>query len=102
MTDGLLSAQAAAVLKPEALTAGMLFLASEEAPTHTILCAGGGSFERAYVTMTEGVWLPEAERSPEAVAAAYERISDRAGERVPEGGYEQPALEVEKALAGGA
>jgi NAD(P)-dependent dehydrogenase (short-subunit alcohol dehydrogenase family) len=97
MTEGLLPEAALAILKPEALTAGMLFLASEDAPTHTVLCAGGGGFERAYVTLTKGVWLAEAERTPEAVAAAYERISDRAEELVPAAGSEQPALEIMKA-----
>jgi NAD(P)-dependent dehydrogenase (short-subunit alcohol dehydrogenase family) len=100
MTDGLLPGPAAEVLKPETLTAGMLFLASEEAPTHTVLCAGGGSFERAYVTLTQGTWLPESERTPEGVHAAYERISDRADERVPASGAEQGAIETEKAIRG--
>jgi NAD(P)-dependent dehydrogenase (short-subunit alcohol dehydrogenase family) len=65
MTDGLLPPAAAEILKPETIAAGVLFLASEDAPTHTVLCAGGGSFERAYVTLTEGVWLAEAERTPQ-------------------------------------
>jgi NAD(P)-dependent dehydrogenase (short-subunit alcohol dehydrogenase family) len=102
MTDGLLPPAAAEILKPETIAAGVLFLASEDAPTHTVLCAGGGSFERAYVTLTEGVWLAEAERTPEGVAAAYERISARANERVPVAGWEQSALEVEKAQRGAA
>jgi NAD(P)-dependent dehydrogenase (short-subunit alcohol dehydrogenase family) len=100
MTEGLLPEAALAILKPEALTAGMLFLASEDAPTHTVLCAGGGGFERAYVTLTKGVWLAEADRTPEAVAASYERISDRADELVPAAGSEQPALEIMKAQKG--
>jgi len=102
MTDGLLPPAAAEILKPETIAAGMLFLASEEAPTHSVLCAGGGSFERAYVTLTESVWLAEAERTPEGVAAAYDRISARANERVPEAGWVQSALEVEKAKRGAA
>jgi NAD(P)-dependent dehydrogenase (short-subunit alcohol dehydrogenase family) len=100
MTDGLLPAAAAEILKPETLTAGMLFLASEEAPTHTVLCAGGGSFERAFVTITNGMWFPQDERTPEALHAAYEKISDRTGERVPGSGAEQGGIEVENALRG--
>jgi NAD(P)-dependent dehydrogenase (short-subunit alcohol dehydrogenase family) len=100
MTDGLLPAAAAEILKPETLTAGMLYLASEEAPTHTVLCAGGGSFERAYVTLTAGRWFPPDERTPEALHAAYDRISDRTGERVPASGAEQGAIEVENAMGG--
>jgi NAD(P)-dependent dehydrogenase (short-subunit alcohol dehydrogenase family) len=102
MTEGLLPPAALEILKPEALTAGMLFLASEEAPTHTVLCAGGGSFERAYVTLTKGIWLEENERTAEAVCDAYPRISDRTGELVPATGSEQPALEIGKAQRGAA
>jgi NAD(P)-dependent dehydrogenase (short-subunit alcohol dehydrogenase family) len=101
MTDGLLPAAAAEILKPETIAAGMLYLASEEAPTHTVLCAGGGSFERAYVTITKGTWLPESERTPEAMHAAYEKISDRTDERVPASGAEQGTIEVENAVNGG-
>jgi len=97
MTEGLLPESVLEILKPEALVAGMLFLASEEAPTHTVLCAGGGGFERAYITLTQGIWLTEAERTPEAVQAAYDPISDRTGEIVPASGSEQPALEIGKA-----
>jgi hypothetical protein len=95
-----LPAAAAEILKPETLTAGMLYLASEEAPTHTVLCAGGGSFERAYVTLTQGLWFPENERTPEALHAAYDRISDRTNERVPASGAEQGAIEVGNATQG--
>jgi len=100
MTEGLLPPEAAEILKPETIAAGMLFLASEDAPTHTVLCAGGGSFERAYVTLTQGIWLPESERTPEAVAAAYEKISDRTGEVVPAAGSVQVGIEVSKAQRG--
>ncbi len=102
MTEGLLPAAALEILKPEALTAGMLFLASEEAPTHTVLCAGGGGFERAYVTLTKGIWLAEDDRTAEAVCDAYARISDRTDELVPATGSEQPALEIGKAQRGAA
>ena len=97
MTEGLLPPEVLAILKPETITAGMLFLASDDAPTHAVLCAGGGSFERAYVTLTQGTWIPESERTAENVAAQFERISDRTGELVPLSGSEQGLLEVKKA-----
>ena len=102
MTESLLPPAALEILGPEAVTAGMLFLASEEAPTHTVLCAGGGSFERAYVTLTKGIWLEEEQRTAEAVRDAYVRISDRTDEIVPATGAEQPALEIGKAQRGAA
>ncbi len=97
MTQSLLPPEMLEILKPETVVAAMLFLASDQAPTHAIVCAGGGSFERAYITLTQGTWLPEAERSPENILAEFERISDRAGERVPAAGVEQGMLEVGKA-----
>ena len=100
MTEGLLPQPVFDLLKPETIAAGMLYLASEDAPTHTVLCAGGGSFERAYVTLTQGIWLPEEERTPEAVSAAYEKISDRTNEIVPPAGSGQVAVEVGKAQKG--
>ena len=99
MTEAQLPAQAAAILKPDTIAAGLLYLASEDAPTQTILCAGGGSFERAYVTLTSGAFLPESERTPENVKASFAKISDRAGEIVPTAGREQALLEL--AAAGG-
>lgn len=47
--------------------------------------------------MTPGVALPEGERTPEGVAAAWEKIIDRNGETVPQSGSEQ-SMNVMKAL----
>ena len=44
-------------LKPEAVSPAVVFLASEAAPTRAILCAGAGSFERAYITLTPGAFI---------------------------------------------
>jgi NAD(P)-dependent dehydrogenase (short-subunit alcohol dehydrogenase family) len=79
MTEGLLSEADAALLTPESITPGVLFLASEDAPARVMLCAGAGSFARTLVTETAGVHFPEAERTPENIAAAFDRISDPTG-----------------------
>jgi NAD(P)-dependent dehydrogenase (short-subunit alcohol dehydrogenase family) len=100
MTEGLMPAPVLEKLKPEAVTPGLLFLVSEDAPTRVILNAGAGTFERAYVTMTQGVHLGLAADTPERVAAAFEAISDRDGEIVPQSGTEQGRNEVGKALQG--
>ena len=100
MTEGLMPAPVLEKLKPEAVTPGLLFLVSEDAPTRVILNAGAGTFERAYVTMTQGVHLGLAADTPERVAAAFAAISDRDGEIVPESGTEQGRNEVGKALQG--
>ena len=45
-----------------------------------ILSAGAGSFARTLITETVGVHFREAERTPEHIAAAFDRISDPSGE----------------------
>jgi NAD(P)-dependent dehydrogenase (short-subunit alcohol dehydrogenase family) len=79
MTQGLLPDAVAALVTPESVTPGVLFLVSENAPSRVMLCAGAGTFARTLITETIGVHFPEAERTPEAIAAAFARISDPAG-----------------------
>lgn len=102
MTEGLMPQAVLDRLAPEAVTPGVLFLVSEDAPTRAILCAGAGTFERAYVTMTAGVHLGTGPDVAEQVAAAFDAISAREdGEIVPESGSEQGRNEVGKAMAAG-
>ena len=98
MTEGLMPAQVLQALRPEAVTPGLLFLCSEQAPTRAILCAGAGSFERAYVTMTEGVHVGSSADAAEQVAARFDEISDRSvGEVVPASGAAQGTHEFMQA-----
>ena len=76
----MISKAVAQVLTPESITPGVLFLVSEDAPSRVMLCAGAGSFARTLITETVGVHLREEERTPENIAAAFDRISDPAGE----------------------
>ncbi|MGE5866237.1 MAG: SDR family NAD(P)-dependent oxidoreductase [Rhizobacter sp.] len=101
MTEGLMPAAVLEKLKPEAVSPGLLYLVSEDAPTRAILCAGAGSFERAYVTLTQGVHLGLAEDTPERVAEQFDAISARDDETVPESGSAQGRIEVGKALQQG-
>jgi NAD(P)-dependent dehydrogenase (short-subunit alcohol dehydrogenase family) len=99
MTEDLMPAEVLAALKPEAVVPAMLFLASEQAPTRAIACAGAGTFEAAHVTLTRGVHLGLSDDTPERLAAAWGRVSDRGGETVPESGAAQGSNEVTQALA---
>lgn len=101
MTEGLMPAAVLEKLKPEAVSPGLLYLVSEDAPTRAILCAGAGSFERAYVTLTQGVHLGLADDTPERVAEQFDAISARDDETVPESGSAQGRIEVGKALQQG-
>lgn len=100
MTEGLMPAAILEKLKPEAVTPGLLYLVSEDAPSRTILCAGAGTFERAYVTMTQGVHLGLDADTPERIAEQFDAISARDDEFVPESGAVQGRNEVGKALQG--
>ena len=98
MTEHLLPAAVLKLLEPEAVTPGLIALVAEDAPTRAILCAGAGSFERAYVTLTDGTHLGLAQDTAERVVAEWATISDREGEIVPESGTAQSTLEIGKAI----
>ena len=101
MTEGLMPQAVLDKLAPESVTPGLLYLCSDEAPTRAILCAGAGTFERAYITLTSGVHVGTGPDAAEQVAAQFDAISDRAGETVPESGSAQGQNEVGKAMAAG-
>jgi NAD(P)-dependent dehydrogenase (short-subunit alcohol dehydrogenase family) len=98
MTAGLMPEAVLKQLDPASVTPGLLALVAEDAPTRAILCAGAGAFERAHVTLTEGIHVGMGADAAEQVAARWDEISDRAGETVPESGAAQGTLEVGKAL----
>ena len=66
-----------AQMTPEAITAGLLYLVSEDGPSRAILSCAAGGYARAYVAETDGVYLPPAEQTPENVAALWDKISDQ-------------------------
>ena len=99
MTEGLLPDDVLQALTPAAVVPAMLLLASSDAPTRTVLCAGAGTFETANVTLTRGVWFGTGEQVPEALAARWAEVVDRKGETVPQDGSAQGSNEVAQALA---
>jgi NAD(P)-dependent dehydrogenase (short-subunit alcohol dehydrogenase family) len=99
MTEGLLPAELLARMKPEAVSPAVVYLASEAAPTRAILCAGAGSFERAYVTLTPGAFIGIGEDAADRIAANIETISNRNGDIVPESALDQGRIEITNAQA---
>jgi NAD(P)-dependent dehydrogenase (short-subunit alcohol dehydrogenase family) len=100
MTEDLFPPAMLAAFNPANVVPAALFLVSEGAPTGAILGAGAGVVQAAYVTLTPGVALPQGDRTVEAVAAAWDRIADRAGEIVPQSGAEQAMLILRTLQAG--
>ena len=82
MTESLLPPGVSELMKPEAVTPAALFLVSEDAPRRTILCATAGGFSRTLIHETEGVFIAESERTPEAIAARFDEISDTSGQHL--------------------
>lgn len=87
MTAELLPPADFARLTHESVVAAALYLIGDDAPSGTVLAAGGGRFERAYISHTSGVRLPDDQFKPQAVAAHFDAISDRTGDAVPRAAY---------------
>jgi NAD(P)-dependent dehydrogenase (short-subunit alcohol dehydrogenase family) len=75
MTEHILPPPVFEMLKPEYVTPGVVFLASEGAPTGAILTAGAGVFAAAEIVETEGVNLGHG-ASADDVAANWRKIAD--------------------------
>jgi NAD(P)-dependent dehydrogenase (short-subunit alcohol dehydrogenase family) len=101
MTEGILPPALLALMAPESVSPGVLALVAEDAPSRAILCAGAGSFERAYVTLTPGGFIGAAADAPERLAAQFDEISDRTGAIVPESALDQGRIEMANATAAG-
>ena len=97
MTEDILPEQAFEAFDPVNVVPAALYLVSEDAPTNAIIGAGAGVYQASYVTLTQGVALPPEKRTVEGVAEAFEQITDRKGETVPQSGSEQ-AMSIMKAL----
>ena len=96
MTEDLMPAELLAKMGPETVSPASLYLVSEDAPTNVILNAGGGGFEAAHVTLTQGIHVGADAMTVETVAEQIGKIRDRAGETVPDTG----AAQGQRALAG--
>ena len=98
MTEHLMPEAVLMLLQAEAVTPGLLALVAEDAPNRAILCAGAGAFERAHITLTQGVFVGLPADAAEQVAQHFEALSQRSGETVPESGNAQGTIEIAKAM----
>ena len=60
-----------------AVSPAVTFLASEDAPSRTILAAGAGGYSRIFVVESEGIFLAEEDQTPAALAALFETLSSK-------------------------
>ena len=88
MTDSLMPPEMLAKLAPEHVTPGVVYLASDEAPTGAILTAGAGVFALAQIVETEGAFLG-AGASAEAVRDHWAQITSPEGAEAYQAGAGQ-------------
>ncbi len=89
MTEGLLPEPVFELLTPDSVSHGVVFLCSQQAPSRTVLTAGGGSFAVYKGFETVGVALTGDRLSAEGVAGSWSEITDETGMRELKAGFEQ-------------
>ncbi len=100
MTQDLFPPDMLEAFGPQAVVPAMLVLASDAAPTRTVLCAGAGGFEAAHVTLTQGAFIGTGADAAERLAAQLAQVTDRGGETVPGSGAAQGGNEMRLAREG--
>ena len=96
MTEGLLAPEALARLAPAAVSPALVALVGDDAPTRRILLAGAGSVESANITMTQGIFIGDADDPAGQIRTRMGQVLDRQGELVPNTGFEQCQFELAK------
>jgi NAD(P)-dependent dehydrogenase (short-subunit alcohol dehydrogenase family) len=99
MTEGIMTPEVLALLAPESVTPGMIYLVSRDAPTKIVLCAGAGTFSRSNITLTDGIHIGHDADAAEQLAARQKALGDRTREIIPHSGLQQGQMEVGKAMA---
>jgi NAD(P)-dependent dehydrogenase (short-subunit alcohol dehydrogenase family) len=100
MTEGLLPPEALARLSPALVSPALALLCGDDAPTRAIVNAGAGHFARAYVTLTAGQYIGEGDDAADRLIEAWDQVSSRDGEVVPDYGFVQAQREVASAAGG--
>ena len=99
MTEDLMPPEMLGLLTAESVTAAALVLCDEGAPTRTILCAGAGGYAKSGMYETDGIFLPQAEQTPEAIVAQWDELSDPSNQQPLESGGKQTEKFLMKAMA---
>lgn len=98
MTEELIPDQKALdLMTVESVTAGLLYLVSEQAPSRLVLCAGAGGYAAARIYETDGIYLPAEEQNPETIAARIDDILNIDEQGLLQNGGEQTVKFLTKA-----
>ena len=76
MTEDILTPDMLARLDPKFVTPAAVFLVSKDAPNHTVMFAGAGSYTTMQISESAGLHLSEEDRNADGIAANFEKISD--------------------------
>lgn len=98
MTNGLYPEAMLNAIQASDVVPAMLVLATHDAPNRTILCAGGGSFEAAHISLTKGVYLGRGDDVDEQLLAQLSDVKNSSGQIVPENGMAQGHHEIMAAM----
>ncbi len=96
MTEGLIPEKVFDLMTPETVTPAVLYLVSQDAPTRTILAAGAGGYAVAKIVETDGIYLHDADQTPEAIAENWDAIVNSEPTQL-QAGFEQTAKFLSKA-----
>ena len=99
MTHGVLPEDSLKLLDPALVSPALLALVVDGAPTRAIVCAGGGHFARASVTLSQGCQVGGGSEAGDRVSEKWPEIFDRTNELVPDYGFTQAEREVASAKA---
>jgi NAD(P)-dependent dehydrogenase (short-subunit alcohol dehydrogenase family) len=91
--------RAAAVMKPEPVSAGVLALCGEDAPNKFVLCAGAGGYASSHLYETKGIYLTADEQTPDNVIERWAELDDPAGEERITQALKQTEKFIKAALA---
>ncbi|BFM17019.1 SDR family NAD(P)-dependent oxidoreductase [Maricurvus nonylphenolicus] len=98
MTEDLIPAEIYQLMTAESVTAGALALCHKDAPNRMILCAGAGGYASTRLFETNGIFLPQAQQTPENVIAQWKTICDINNQSELETGGKQTEKFLTKAI----
>lgn len=97
MAQGRLAPDLVNALAPDLVSPAVLALVASDAPTRSILCAGGGGVEQAFVTLTHGIHVGGATDAAEQILDRLGEIGDPATMIIPLHAGAQVEIELQKA-----
>ena len=100
MTEDIIPEAMLAQIAPEAVTPAVLYLASKDGPSRTIMLAGAGCYAVAKLLESDGLYISEEDRTPETIAAQFDAISDMSDAREMMTGNDHVMKIIQKATAG--